>query len=89
MASLQDEATCIICLCSIEDGEGPLLENKSCTCSYSYHAKCMKDVKVCPLCNKEREEVSRSSLDDRVFKAIVFIIIISVLAAAGYFSARV
>ena len=82
-----DKTTCIICLCSIEDGEGPLLENKSCACSYSYHAKCMKDVKVCPLCNKALP--LSASDDDRIFKAIFFIIIISALAVAGYFSAKV
>ena len=96
--SLLERDTCIICLCSPEDGTGQLIQNSRCSCRYMYHEVCFAKITICPMCQlafavvaapvQPQPQQSQEDASDRCcYKFIIAVVVISILSLMGYFSA--
>jgi hypothetical protein len=93
---LLERDTCIICLCSPEDGTGQLIQNSRCSCRYMYHEACFAKIAICPMCQvafvvipvqPQQPQQQEDASDRCYYKFIITLIVVCILSVMGYFSA--
>jgi hypothetical protein len=97
MMPLLERDTCIICLCSPEDGTGQLIQNSRCSCRYMYHEVCFAKIAICPMCQvafaavvaqlQQQPQQQEDASDRCYYKFIITLIVVCILSVLGYFSA--
>jgi hypothetical protein len=98
--SMLEKDSCVICLQNEEEST-KLNNNDKCSCRYSYHDECMKNILICPYCKihfatvtipvAPIQQVHQNQYMDRadscIFKFVFFVMVIAGLTVIGYFTA--